>query len=99
MKFPNDEARLAYFTEKLREKSEGPGVPQDRRISRSATTRTSWRCPTHPTTRLARIPFLEDFIKHHSKGSTKAEANREPFYTDVEKAKKDPIYNGHSYHT
>lgn len=46
-------------------------------------------------------PFIEDFIKQHSKPYDEATDtyHREPFAADVSEGKNDPIYNAHSYHT
>ena len=62
--------------------------------------RTSSRCPTRRITPPARIPFIEDFIKHYGKPYDPIGVySREPFAADVSEGKNDPIYNAHSYHT
>jgi DNA modification methylase len=98
MTFPNDEARRAHFTELLRKKLKDPafrkieGFPigEDEDILALSDPPYYTACPN---------PFLSDLLRHFSKDASKAEAHREPFCTDVEEGKKDPIYNGHSYHT
>jgi DNA modification methylase len=98
LSFPYDEARRAYFTEKLREKLKDPafrkieGFPigDDEDILALSDPPYYTACPN---------PFLAEIIRHNAAGSSQADAKREPFCTDVEEGKKDPIYNGHSYHT
>src|SRR5437763_15565529 len=80
--FPSDEARRAHFTEKLREKLKDPafrkieGFPigEDEDILALSAPPYFTACPN---------PFLAEFIKHNA-GSSEAEAEREPFCTDVE---------------
>lgn len=99
MTFDNDEARRAYFTEKLREKLQDPefrkieGFPigEDEDILALSDPPYYTACPN---------PFIEDFIKHYGKPFDPNEPyHREPFATDVSEGKNDPIYNAHSYHT
>ena len=100
MTFPNDEARRAYFTEKLREKLKDPefrkieGFPigEDEDILALSDPPYYTVCPN---------PFLEAFIDSNSKPYNDKTDNyhREPFAADVSEGKNDPIYNAHSYHT
>jgi len=100
MTFENDEARRAYFLEKLREKLKDPefrkieGFPigEDEDILALSDPPYYTACPN---------PFIEDFIKHHGKPYDPKTDNyrREPFAADVSEGKNDPIYNAHSYHT
>jgi DNA modification methylase len=98
--FPNDEARRAYFTDKLRVKLKDPafrkieGFPigEDEDILALSDPPYYTACPN---------PFFEDFVNHHGKryDPTKDSYEREPFAADVSEGKGDPIYNAHSYHT
>ncbi|MCU0550076.1 MAG: site-specific DNA-methyltransferase [Leptolyngbya sp. Prado105] len=98
--FENDEARRAYFLEKLREKLKDPefrkieGFPigEDEDILALSDPPYYTACPN---------PFMEDFIEHYGKPYDPETDNyqREPFAADVSEGKNDPIYNAHSYHT
>jgi DNA methylase len=97
--FPNDEARRAYFTEKLREKLKDPtfrkidGFPigDDEDILAMSDPPFYTACPN---------PFLDDFLKHYgTQYVTNAEYHREPFTADVSEGKTDPLYTAHGYHT
>jgi len=109
MTFENDEARRAYFLEKLKEKLKDPGfrkiegfpIGTDEDILALSDPPYYTACPN---------PFIEDFIKHYGKPYLPAEASaqagdpskpysREPFAVDVSEGKTDPIYKAHSYHT
>jgi len=100
IKFPNDEARRAYFLEKLAErlrdpefrKIEGFPIGSDEDILALSDPPYYTACPN---------PFIEDFIKHYGKPYDPAtdDYRREPFAADVSEGKNDPIYNAHSYHT
>ncbi|MCL4553395.1 MAG: GxxExxY protein [Candidatus Marsarchaeota archaeon] len=98
--FESDEARRAYFMEKLREKLKDPefrkieGFPigEDEDILALSDPPYYTACPN---------PFIEDFIKHHGKpyNPEHDDYRREPFAADMSEGKNDPIYNVHSYHT
>lgn len=100
MTFENDEARRAYFLERLREKLKDPefrkieGFPigEDEDILALSDPPYYTACPN---------PFIEDFIKHYSKPCDPKTDNyrREPFAADVSEGKNDPVYNAHAYHT
>lgn len=100
MTFPNDEARRAYFTDKLREKLKDPefrkieGFPigEDEDILALSDPPYYTACPN---------PFIDQYIGLNGKpyNSTTDTYTREPFATDVSEGKNDPIYNAHSYHT
>ena len=100
MTFPNDEARRAYFTERLREKLKDPafrkieGFPigEDEDILALSDPPYYTACPN---------PFIKDFLNHvEAHRSTQPHSyHREPFATDVSEGKNDPIYTLHSYHT
>lgn len=99
MKFPNDEARRAHFTEKLREKLKDPefrkidGFPigDDEDILALSDPPYYTACPN---------PFLNDFLKAFGVAyAANTEYHREPFCSDVEEGKKDPLYTAHAYHT
>lgn len=102
MTFENDEARLAYFTEELRQKLQDPefrkieGFPlgNDAAILNLSDPPYYTACPN---------PWIPDFIAEweaekpeHPEGYY---YHREPFAADVSEGKNDPIYNAHSYHT
>jgi hypothetical protein len=99
MTFPNDEARRAHFTEKLREKLKDPafrnieGFPigDDEDILVMSDPPYYTACPN---------PFVADFI--HLAGKffdPNSKYDREPLAVDSSEGKTDPIYTAHSYHT
>ena len=97
--FPDDDARRAYFLEKLRErlrdpefrKIEGFPIGSDEDILALSDPPYYTACPN---------PFIADFIKHYGKPYDPSKPySREPFAADVSEGKNDPIYNAHSYHT
>ncbi len=97
--FENDEARRAYFLERLREKLKDPefrkieGFPigSDEDILALSDPPYYTACPN---------PFIADFIKHYGRPYDPNQPyHREPFAADVSEGKNDPIYNAHSYHT
>ncbi len=99
MKFPNDEARRAYFTDKLREKLkdaafrkiEGFPIGTDEDILALSDPPYYTACPN---------PFLMDIIRSKSHAtSTRGAYNVKPFASDVTEGKNDLIYNAHPYHT
>jgi len=100
IEFPNDEARRAYFLEKLADrlrdpelrKIEGFPIGEDEDILALSDPPYYTACPN---------PFIEDFIKHYGKPYDPAtdDHRREPFAADVSEGKNAPIYNAHSYHT
>lgn len=99
MTFESNDARRAYFLEKLREKLQDPefrrieGFPRGRDEDILALSDPPYytACPN---------PFIEDFIGHYGKPYDPAEPyHREPFAVDVSEGKTDPIYTAHSYHT
>lgn len=98
--FPNDDARRAYFIEKLREKLKDPtfrkieGFPlgEEEDILALSDPPYYTACPN---------PFLIDVISCHS-GTTEPKNTsqvREPFASDVSAGKSDPAYNVHAYPT
>ena len=98
MTFESDEARRAYFLERLKEKlpelrqrHDFP-VGEDEDILALSDPPYYTACPN---------PFIEDFIKHYGKpyDPVTDDYRREPFASDVSEGKNDPIYNAHSYHT
>ena len=99
MTFPNDEARRAHFTEKLREKLKDPefrkieGFPlgEDEDILALSDPPSYTACPN---------PFIEEFIAHYgTKYNPAIEYNREPVAADVSEARTDILYTAHPYHT
>lgn len=97
MTFPNDEARRAHFTEKLREtlkdpafrKIDGFPIGSDDDILALSDPPYYTACPN---------PFINDFIRQYS-SPNKTAYHREPFAADVSEGKNDPIYGLHTYHT
>lgn len=99
MKFPSEEARRAYFMEKLREKLKDPafrkieGFPlgEDEDILALSDPPYYTACPN---------PFIGDFVKAYGKPYDPSKLyDRKPLSVDVSEGKNDPIYNAHSYHT
>lgn len=96
MTFPNDKARRAHFTEKLREKLKDPsfrkleGFPigEDDDILALSDPPYYTACPN---------PFLNDFLSDKQESSQPF--CQTPFAADVSESKSDPLYNAHSYHT
>jgi len=99
MKFPNDEARRAYFTEKLRKKLEDPafrkieGFPigEDEDILVMSDPPYYTACPN---------PFIGDFMGLVGRPfDPNDKYHREPLAVDSSEGKADSIYSAHSYHT
>jgi len=100
--FENEDARRAYFTDKLREKLHDPefrkieGFPigADDAILALSDPPYYTACPN---------PWIADFIAEWETQKPAKPADdqyhREPFAADVTEGKNDPIYNAHSYHT
>jgi DNA modification methylase/DNA-directed RNA polymerase subunit RPC12/RpoP len=97
--FPNDEARRAHFTEKLREKLKDPefrkleGFPigEDEDILALSDPPYYTACPN---------PFVSDFVRHFGRAYDPSERyERKPLATDVSEGKNDALYNAHGYHT
>lgn len=99
MTFEDDEARRAYFTDRLKEKLKDPafreieGFPigDDDAILALSDPPYHTACPN---------PWLADFVKHYAKPSKPTDQyHREPFVADVKENKHHPIYIAHTYHT
>ena len=98
MTFPNDEARRAYFTEKLREKLKDPefrkieGFPigEDEDILALSDPPYYTACPN---------PFLEDFARLGRPFRHQRAVRGKPLAADVSEGKNDALYNAHGYHT
>lgn len=102
MTFENDEARRAYFTEKLGEKLrdqafraiEGFPIGEDEDILALSDPPYYTACPN---------PWISDFIAEwEAKKPEKPEGyqyHREPFAADVSEGKTDQFYRAHTYHT
>ncbi len=97
--FESDDARRAYFLEKLKDKLKEPkfreleGFPigADEDILALSDPPYYTACPN---------PFIEDFIRSHGEPyDPNVPYKKEPFAADVSEGKNDPIYNAHSYHT
>ncbi len=107
MTFENDEARRAYFTDRLREKLQDPefrkieGFPigENEDILRLSDPPYYTACPN---------PFLAEVLAewqaerlaiHARLGLSESNEQHEPYAADISEGKNDPIYNAHSYHT
>lgn len=99
MTFPSDEARRAYFTEKLREKLKDPtfrkieGFPagDDEEILALSDPPYYTACPN---------PFVAEFIGQKTKAADdQAPYDSPPYAADVSEGKQDPICMAHTYHT
>src|SRR6476646_660173 len=100
MKFPHDEARRAFFLDKLREKLKDPGFRKlpgfprgsDEDILALSDPPYYTACPN---------PWLAEFVKHYGKpyDPFTDQYHREPFAVDVSEGKTDPLYAAHAYHT
>jgi len=109
--FPDDAARRAYFTDRLREHLQDPAFRQiegfpigaDEDILALSDPPYYTACPN---------PFLAEIIaqwqgeREETRAALELPADgangayqREPFAADVSEGKNDPIYNAHSYHT
>lgn len=103
MTFESEDARRAYFLERLKEKlpelrkrhdfplgpDGGPAADED--ILRLSDPPYYTACPN---------PFLDEFVKHYGRPYDPDEHyHREPFAVDVSEGKYDPLYKIHSYPT
>ncbi len=103
MTFESEDARRAYFLERLKEKlpelrkrhdfplgpDGGPAADED--ILRLSDPPYYTACPN---------PFLDEFVKHYGRPYDPDEHyHREPFAVDVSEGKTDPLYKAHGYHT
>jgi hypothetical protein len=99
MTFESEDARRAYFTERLRNKlndpefRKSPGFPKgtDEDIIRMSDPPWYTACPN---------PFLADFVGIYGKPYDPSERyERDPFAVDVSVGKSDALYKAHGYHT
>lgn len=100
MSFPNDVARRAYFTEKLREKLKDPafreieGFPigKDEDILALSDPPYYTACPN---------PFIDDYVRwwRCAYGTSTIPYRVSPFLDDVTSTMRDDILNLHAYHT
>jgi DNA modification methylase len=97
--FPNDDARRAYFTQKLREKladpefRKNPGFPRglDDDIARLSDPPYFTACPN---------PFLREYAEiHAARDVSPDEYNQSPFISDLTEGKGGKVYKAHTYHT
>ncbi len=98
-RFENDEARRAYFAERLRQKLKDPSFrgqeafPQgtDDDIVRMSDPPFYTACPN---------PFLEEFVRCYGRTYDPSERyQRDPFAVDTSVGKTDALYKAHGYHT
>ena len=99
MTFDSEDARRAYFTQKLREKltdpvyRSTPGFPKgsDEDILRLSNPPYYTACPN---------PFITDLIAGHKAGhDPDISTASSPYTSDVLSSKADIVYTAHSYHT
>ena len=99
MTFDNEDARRAYFTDRLREKLADPefrkttGFPKgtDEDIIRMSDPPWYTACPN---------PFLSEFVRVYGKPyDPKVRYERDPFAVDTSVGKTDALYKAHGYHT
>ena len=99
MRFDSEDARRAYFTDRLREKladpefRKTPGFPKgtDEDIIRMSDAPWYTACPN---------PFLADFVRVYGKPyDPKERYERDPFAVDTSVGKTDALYKAHGYHT
>ena len=99
MRFDSDDARRAYFTERLQQKladaefRKTPGFPagSDEDIIRMSDAPWYTACPN---------PFLTDFARVYGKPCDPTDRyQRDPFAVDVSVGKTDALYKAHGYHT
>ena len=97
MTFESEEARRAYFLERLKaqlpELRKRPDFPtaKDEDILRLSDPPYYTACPN---------PFLSEFVAHHGRPYDPQEPyHREPFAVDVSVGKTDGLYRAHGYHT
>ena len=97
MTFESEEARCAYFLERLkaklpelRKRHDFP-TAEDEDILRLSDPPYYTACPN---------PFLAEFVAQHGKPYDPREPyHREPFAVDVSVGKTDKLYRAHGYHT
>lgn len=99
IRFESDEARQAYFLEKLGERlrdpefrrTEGFPLAADEDILAASDPPYYAACPN---------PFLADFVRRYGKPyDPTVPYHRTPFAVDVSEGKTDALYTAHSYHT
>jgi hypothetical protein len=99
LKFPNDEARRAHFTEKLREKLKDPafrkieGFPigEDEDILALSDPPYYTACPN---------PFVEAYLKHtQTKRHADVQYHRNPYPAALTDSRNNRFVNAHSYAT
>ena len=99
MTFDSEEARRAYFIERLREKLADPGVPQDPGIPEGD------RRGHHPDVGPALVhgmpePVPRRLVRVYGKPyDPKERYERDPFAVDTSVGKTDALYKAHGYHT
>ena len=99
LKFPNDEARRAYFTEILRRKlkdpefrnAEGFPIASNEEILRLSDPPYFTACPN---------PFLDQVVSCHGRQTDLSETyDIAPLASDVAEGRHTWIYKAHTYHT
>lgn len=99
MTFEDEQARRAYFTDRLREhladpefrKIEGFPIGEDEDILAMSDPPYFTACPN---------PFVQEYLLKDSSGRQSADDYHcEPYSTDVSEGKSDSLYSAHAYHT
>jgi hypothetical protein len=99
MMFDSENARRAFFTDRLRERladpefRETPGFPKgtDEDVIRMSDPPWYTACPN---------PFLADFVRVYGRPYDPNERyERDPFAVDTSVGKTDALYRAHGYHT
>ena len=99
LSFPSEDARRAYFLEKLSEKLKDPAFRKTEGFPKGSDE-DILRLSDPPYFTLCPNPFLADFIRCYGKPYDPAVPySRKPLAVDVSEGKTDPIYTAHSYHT
>jgi len=98
--FESDEARRAYFLDRLREKLRDPAFRAREGFPRG-TDDVILTLSDPPYYTACPNPFLEDFIAHYGVPYNDAgdDYHRNPLAVDVSAGKTDKLYAAHSYHT
>lgn len=98
MTFDSEEARRAYFIDRLRERLAHPefrltpGFPDagDEEILRLSDPPWYTACPN---------PFLAAIVSHSRSGDQSAPYDVPPYAADLSESRDDEIYTAHTYHT
>lgn len=97
--FPSNAARREHFLKLLAEKLEDPEFRKLRGFP-FASNEAILELSDPPYYTACPNPFISDFVKEHGRPYESSESyGSEPFSTDVQEGKYDPLYKLHPYHT